>query len=277
LLGNEGIRYTLGNKLGGIMAEKKPTHHEPVRADVAAHAAPAHHAPLANQASGLAVAALVVGIAAVVFGWAPFFGFIVGAVAVTLGIIAVKKPSKKGMAIAGIITGGFGLLWNIVATGIFLVALAIGGGAAASLVESANTTAAENEAAAAKEYVVGDTITIENRTLTVTGIERNIPSNSDYFQPETGKEFVAVNVTITNESSSPVTFGTYDFKIQDGNGAQIYTSYIPGLQGVLEYGSLAANGKVSGKLGFQVPKDDQNIKLVFAPAFWSNNSVTVKL
>ena len=71
---------------------------------------------------GMAVVALVFGIAGVVLAWVPWLGLLLGIVGVVCGHVAVHQITKsptpksgKGMAIAGFITGyvalAFGLLW----------------------------------------------------------------------------------------------------------------------------------------------------------------------
>lgn len=62
-------------------------------------------APVSATPKGLAISALVVGIAALALS---FLGWI--AVAVILGIVALVKRQSKGMSIAGIVTGALGAI-----------------------------------------------------------------------------------------------------------------------------------------------------------------------
>ena len=62
---------------------------------------------------GLALAALIVGIAAFLFGLLPVFGALVGVTAVVLGFVAISKNQSKGMAIAGIVLGGLATLTSM--------------------------------------------------------------------------------------------------------------------------------------------------------------------
>lgn len=62
------------------------------------------------ETNGLAVAALVVGISAIVIGlftaWIPvinFFPLMIGVVGVVLGVLGMKGPTGKGMSIAGLV------------------------------------------------------------------------------------------------------------------------------------------------------------------------------
>ncbi len=71
--------------------------------------------PPAKQGSGLAIAALVVGILAVLSGITVLGGILLGLVAIVLGAIASSKAKKgtgggRGMAIAGIVLGVLGLV-----------------------------------------------------------------------------------------------------------------------------------------------------------------------
>jgi hypothetical protein len=72
--------------------------------------------PFAKKAAGLAIAALVVGIVAFLTGLVPILGAIIGAAAVVLGIIALRRHQSKGMSIAGTALGGIAVISSIVVT-----------------------------------------------------------------------------------------------------------------------------------------------------------------
>lgn len=63
--------------------------------------------------AGLAVAALAVGGAAVVFSWVPVFGLIVGLTAVVLGAVGIAK-SRRVMSIIGLVLGALAMLINVI-------------------------------------------------------------------------------------------------------------------------------------------------------------------
>ncbi|MDP9452736.1 MAG: DUF4190 domain-containing protein [Actinomycetota bacterium] len=84
--------------------------------------------PQAQARNGVGIAALVVGIVALVLSWIPFLGLLLAIVAVVLGIVGIRKASRgmatnKGMAIAGLVTGGVALLigafFTITVVGLF--------------------------------------------------------------------------------------------------------------------------------------------------------------
>ena len=65
------------------------------------------------QSNGMAVASLVLGILSILFVWIPFIGlvsWILAPIGLVLGLVALNKPYGKGMAIAGSICSGIGLL-----------------------------------------------------------------------------------------------------------------------------------------------------------------------
>ena len=79
------------------------------------------------QPKGLALAALIVGIASLVLCWLPIVGIIGGAVAVVLGIIALKKAQSKGMSLTGIITGAVAIVVSVIVliVTIFIIGAAV--------------------------------------------------------------------------------------------------------------------------------------------------------
>lgn len=77
-----------------------------------------------NGLKGLSIASMICGIVAIVCCCLGWFSLIVAIAAVVLGIISIVKDAEgKGMAIAGIITGGIGLILAL----IMVIAGAAGG------------------------------------------------------------------------------------------------------------------------------------------------------
>ena len=84
------------------------------------------------QSNGLAVASLVLGILSILFVWIPVVGlvsWILAPIGLVLGLIALGKPSGKGMAIAGSICSAIGLLGCIGWVVLLGAAAAAGAGA----------------------------------------------------------------------------------------------------------------------------------------------------
>jgi len=72
-----------------------------------------------EMTNGLAITALVMGILAILLGWIPFLGTLIGLTGITLGIVALVQINKskergKALAIVGLVLSAVGtLVWLI--------------------------------------------------------------------------------------------------------------------------------------------------------------------
>lgn len=129
----------MSQNLPGEQPEVQPQAAQPAAdysAQYAQPAAPMYGAAPIAQPKGLAVAAMVLGIAGIVVAWIPginWLAFPASIVGLILGIIALKKGQPRGMALTGIILGAIALVLAIIATIIIIVATAAIVGAATSL------------------------------------------------------------------------------------------------------------------------------------------------
>lgn len=235
--------------------------------------------------NGLAIAAMVVGIVGFIFGWAPFFGFIAGIAAVILGIIALKKsPVLKGMSITGIVLGGIATLWGLVVSALLIISLVtigIGGAAATNVLSEANKSITAYEAAnqklidQKKDFTKGSTATFGNLEVKVNGVTRNYSSESDYITPDTGKEYVVVNVTVKNVGTSSENVSSYDFKIND-NGVSNGTSFYD-VDPAFDSGDLSSGASMTGNLLYEVSAGSSNLKLQYETTIYGTSAGTKTL
>ena len=141
--------------------------------------------------------------------------------------------------------------------------------------QNANQTPKEAEKT---EFAVGETATFDDKSITITEVQRNYNTGNQFAQPESGKEFVLVTVEITNNSKNAMDYNTFEFKLQDSNGVQQNESFSALSEGKLNSGSLAPGGKVSGKLAYEVPSGDAGLKLLYQSfSFFGNKAVTFNL
>lgn len=127
-----------------------------------------------------------------------------------------------------------------------------------------------------EEFKTNEKIEFEGRVLEVTDIEYS--NGSDFDKPKDGMEYVIVSVLIENNSDKELSYNPYDFKMQNSQGqieSQAFT--IIDKETSLSSGKLAPGGNVSGTVVWEQPKDDDGLKLIFEPSFWSNKRVTVEL
>lgn len=124
----------------------------------------------------------------------------------------------------------------------------------------------------------GDVIAFDGKEVTVSPAERNWNSGNQFITPNSGNEFVKVQVTIENKSSSEASYNTFDWKIRNSNGViKDVSSTTYSIDNGLESGELAMGGKVSGFLVFEVPEGDQGLVLQYSPSFWSDKKIEIKL
>ena len=173
-------------------------------------------------------------------------------------------------------------VWLIIIIVLIIAGNAIGGQSNTSPTSTTNsdeTSSQQGQKAEEKtEFAVGETATFSNKSITVTDVQRNYDTGNQFAQPESGKEFVIVTLSIANESDSTLTFNPYEFKMQDSNGVQLNESFTALSEGKLNSGSLAKGGKVTGKLAYEVPAGDAGLKLLYQNfSFFDNKAITFKL
>ena len=124
----------------------------------------------------------------------------------------------------------------------------------------------------------GDVIEFDQKKVTVAAPERSWNSGNQFIVPQSGNEFVKVQVTIENDSNSEATYNTFDWKLQDSSGViKDVASAAFSVDGALNSGNLAPKGKVSGFLVFEVPAGDAGLTLRYSPSFWLDKKVEIKL
>ncbi len=217
-------------------------------------------APAATN--GLAIASMVVGIVAFISGWAPFWGVLVGAAAVVLGILGLKKSSGKGLAITGIITGGLALLTSLLFTALFIIGIATSG----SLINEAqnqiqqDTAEAEDMSKAKKDFAKGDTAVFDNLEVKVNSVERNFTPTSG-FAPDEGNEYIVVNLTVKNIGDESETVSDYIFSLNESGitNSASYVSAAPDFKS----GELTTGASTTGNIVYEVTKGATDLKIQY--------------
>lgn len=75
--------------------------------------------PQPQQTNGLAIASLVLGIVSIMFVWIPVIGLLgtlLAIVGLVLGVLALRQPTGRGLAIGGLVCAGVSML----ITGIYI-------------------------------------------------------------------------------------------------------------------------------------------------------------
>lgn len=170
-------------------------------------------------------------------------------------------------------------VWLLIIVVVIIGASAAGGNKNETATDTGNSSNTQNSKQEEKtEFKVGETATFDDKSITVANVQRNYDTGNQFAQPESGKEFVIVTVDIANNGSTTLDYNPYEFKMQDSNGVQQNESLMALSQGKLNSGSLAKGGKVTGKLAYEVPKDDTGLKLLYQNfSFFDNKAITFNL
>ncbi len=209
--------------------------------------------------NGLGIAALVLGIIALLTSFLPIINnmsIIVAFVGAVLGIIGLIKISKaqgkKVFTIIALCLNVLALVIAFSAQAAFVGALdkAVDGPAVVS--SNSDSNPSSNDKAQGKSsdepasLALGESVTLEDGTvLTVESVVTG-------QKPEYGDGSYAVaTVTIKNEGSDKISYASYNWRAVNDQGAEEGTEIAMGLNSTLDYGNLNPGGSVTGTLVFK--------------------------
>ncbi len=121
-------------------------------------------------------------------------------------------------------------------------------------------------------FYMGDVVETNKVRAIITGAERS--TGSELNRPRDGHEFILVNMTIENISdeeinvSSMLSFDAYvdDVALNEDLMAQVEA-------GKTMNGTIAPGKKLVGTLGYEVPKDWEQIEIHFEPDIWDGTVI----
>lgn len=255
----------------------------PVTPPAAAEPTPVQTAPVTptpqgpTSTNGLAIASMVIGIFVVITGWIPFWSVVVGILAIVFGVIALKKPTGKGMAITGIITGAIGALWGLIVSGILILALIAGVSASNSVNQSINDERSQREQLedSKKDFARGETAVFADKyEVKVNESETNFDAG-ELYTPAEGEQYVRVNVTVKNIADKPEFFSNLVFQLNDGQEDRPST-LIP-LQRTIESLELEPGQEVTGDLYYRAAAGASDLKLVYSVTTFDQSYTSTRL
>lgn len=134
------------------------------------------------------------------------------------------------------------------------------------------------EAQTNKEYVLGETISLRNHTLTVKDLQQGYKSGNQFDTPQSQEnEFVVMTVEFTNTGTDTVDINDFGFKLEDETGTQRSTTFGGLVDGKLGVVTLSAGGKTSGKIVFEAKKASSTLKLHYSPGIFGGQTIVIKL
>lgn len=128
-------------------------------------------------------------------------------------------------------------------------------------------------------YKVGDQIKLDNAIVTVNKVEYS--QGGQYTKPTEGNEWVNLNVTVENTSSSQqyiTTLGQMFVRDADGNSYQIaVTNKALENPGLGLDGAIIAKSKRTGWVGFEIKKGAIGLQFQYNASMWGSKNILVNL
>lgn len=200
------------------------------------------------------IVALVLGIIAILMSWMPIinnFAFVFGALGLIFGIVGLVgvlrgKKAGKALAIAALVINVLSIAIVLGTQSMYSAAIddAVNGPSATGTSQDEGGESAENEAGFT-DLAVGTTVELENGlAVTVDSVETGL-TNYD------GSTVIGVHVTYVNNGDDTADYNPYDWKGENAEGAQEYSTYYSEAAESFNAGTLAAGGTVSGTIYFE--------------------------
>ncbi len=203
--------------------------------------------------NGLGIAALVIGIIALLFSWIPLINNMAAMLAVLgaiFGIVGLIKIAKvKGKKTFSVIA----LAINVIAFAAVISSQAALSKAFDEAAEgpkavqtSSDSKSDKKSEDVAKDLTVGESATLSDGTvLTITNVEHGLTQQFD------DDVYLAVTVTVENKGSKKIHCNPYDWKSLNDNGVEQDNEIFGPNDGRLELCDLHPDGKTSGKVYFK--------------------------
>lgn len=140
--------------------------------------------------------------------------------------------------------------------------------------ESGDASAA---ASAPTTFKVGEPVTLGDDTLVVNSVQIPYPSTNELSQPAAGNQFVAADVSVTNNGSDPSTVSSLVcFTLRDSTGQSFNQTIVAGAPPAPD-GAVAPGQSIRGTLTYEVPTTATGLSLIYQCDPLSTGSATIAL
>lgn len=141
---------------------------------------------------------------------------------------------------------------------------------------SGSSSSASTPAAASQEGTMGKAASIDNFNLTVNSTRLE---DTGLLDPAAGNTYLIVNLTMENTTKDTQAVSSLlQFSVLDSTGKSYDISLTPNITQFdqTSTGNITAGAKVTGDVGFEVPKTASGFKFVYSPLL-SNTKLAVTL
>ena len=153
---------------------------------------------------------------------------------------------------------------------VVIVAAGMGGSGSSDSSNKAASSSSSSATPLDKVYKVGQTASYKGYKIKVNSVSYS--SGNVYEQPDSGKQYVIVNVTITNDTDEWQDYNPYDFKLNaDGNNTdldEIYTDVD---------NTLNKGASVTGNMVGQASTSVSKLQLQYKTSVWNDKTVKFDL
>ncbi|RJR28926.1 DUF4352 domain-containing protein [Candidatus Microgenomates bacterium] len=144
-------------------------------------------------------------------------------------------------------------------------------------VGNSGTTDEARETSAPKTeiFALGDTVNLDGKAVTVNEV-KSYASKNQFLAPKQGNKFVAVDVTLKNNGDEAYSYNVLEFSLQD-NKDYSYTNAATDIEPYITVGAIQPGQSVRGFIAFEIPKENEPVKIVYTPDFWGTSQVIIEL
>ncbi len=132
-----------------------------------------------------------------------------------------------------------------------------------------------SEAPPTKTYKMGDLVDLNGKTMAVNAVADYISGNQ-FLIPKSGNKFVAVDITLQNNSKDPYIYNALEFKLHD-NQDYSYDMAVSDKDPQLSSGTIQPGEKTRGFITYEIPEGNTPAKLEYTPGFWNLSQIIVDL
>lgn len=141
--------------------------------------------------------------------------------------------------------------------------------------EGNSTQETEGPAPKMKVFSIGDTVNLDGKTITVNSVNPYV-SRNQFLAPKSGNRFVAVDVTLRNDSNDAYNYNVLEFGLQD-NEDYSYTNAVTDIEPYLTVGAIQPGQTTRGFIAYEIPSENEPVKLIYTPDFWGTSQVIIEL
>lgn len=151
---------------------------------------------------------------------------------------------------------------------VFLMSLILLAGCESSNEPKASETAGTTQKT---EFEIGETAEVDGVKITINGTR--ILEGDDFFEPDEGTQWIAVDFTFENTTDESVYIaGIFDIALKDENGREKEMNIWGDLSGSVD-GDVLPHEKLSGEKSFVITGEEANLYIYYKPTFSSDTPI----